>query len=431
MKIRKNVFLLASVCLGFLLTSCEKDETDDDIPADTKPETEKPTVYTTEATLIMAQSAVLNGYYCIEDKKEIIQIGFYLASHSNPSEEDTVIEQELQENGDSLFSCSFTGLDTSRLYYFRAFLVSSQGTTTGEELNFKTKNGRVNLSTIAPVELSASILLSGGEILENGGRDIIETGICWNTSENPSVGDNKIVSQSDSAKFYAEIQGKDGTTIYFRSYAITEDKPFYGNEFSHTFRFIVDKRDEKLYKYIQIGEQFWLADNMAWVPEKLCPADEDCGFWAANNGGQDSVTITSKNDNYKQYGVLYNFDQAMNACPEGWEIPTSYDWQELFDYMKDQGYTKNAGKALKAVDGWEEGGNGTDAFGFNALPTGYRDYVSREIINSGTGTLFWSETANAGEGIHARSLDSDSDESGGYAAYRSDGCTVRCVKSEK
>jgi uncharacterized protein (TIGR02145 family) len=60
-------------------------------------------------------------------------------------------------------------------------------------------------------------------------------------------------------------------------------------------------------------------------------------------------------------------------CPSGWHIPSGADWDILVDYA---GGWKIAGKKLKAKSGWNDNGNGTDDFGFSALPGGYSDLSS-------------------------------------------------------
>lgn len=421
---KQNILILLLLGWGIYFTSCKKENTDNNIPSDA---TKLLSVNTLEATDIMAKSAVLNGLYRINDKAEIISIGFFLASHSFPSENDTVIALKTEEIGDSTFSCTLSGLNNNQVYYYQTFLENSKGTITGDVTQFKTQTGMIKLITLSPVELSAEILLSRGEIQENEGQDIVETGICWSESKNPTINNNKIVSLTDNTTFQVEIEGRDAATYYFRAFALTADEQFYGNQIEHTFHFIIDKRDNKSYKYVEIGEQTWLAENMAWMPE-LCPANEGCGFWPPNNKGEDSITITPNNKNYKQYGVLYSFDEATDACPEGWKLPTHSEWQNLFDFIQEQGYSKNNGKALKSIDAWSNNGNGTDVFGFNALPTGYRDFINQKIMNAGTQTCYWSATPNAGEGVYSRILHSNSDEAQNYVAYRYSGCSVRCIK---
>jgi uncharacterized protein (TIGR02145 family) len=95
--------------------------------------------------------------------------------------------------------------------------------------------------------------------------------------------------------------------------------------------------------------------------------------------------------NCDTYGSLYNWATAMDLpsscdsnsclsqinsphrgiCPSGWHIPNDYDWNVLMDYV---GGSLTAGRYLKATSGWYNNGNGTDEYGFSALPGGHGGY---------------------------------------------------------
>jgi len=115
---------------------------------------------------------------------------------------------------------------------------------------------------------------------------------------------------------------------------------------SNTF---TDPRDGKVYKTVKIGNQVWMAENLAYNAEG-------------------SKCYDNNEANGKKYGRLYDWDTAMESCPEGWHLPSNEEWRTLVDFA---GGEEIAGKKLKAKSGWAEGGDGTDDFGFSALPGGY------------------------------------------------------------
>jgi len=105
-----------------------------------------------------------------------------------------------------------------------------------------------------------------------------------------------------------------------------------------------DPRDGKVYRTVKIGEQVWMAENLAYnAPDSKCYNNDE------SNGSK--------------YGRLYNWNTAMKACPPDWHLPSKDEWQTLVDFA---GGDKIAGKKLKAKNGW----NGTDDFDFFALPGG-------------------------------------------------------------
>lgn len=109
-----------------------------------------------------------------------------------------------------------------------------------------------------------------------------------------------------------------------------------------------DSRDERSYKWIKIGDQTWMAENLSYKPESE-------GWFIYDN----------KEENYNQYGCLYTWETAKNVCPAGWHLPDQNNLRELFTYIG-----RNAGSKLKAKHGWLLNGNGNDQYGFAALPAG-------------------------------------------------------------
>jgi uncharacterized protein (TIGR02145 family) len=90
--------------------------------------------------------------------------------------------------------------------------------------------------------------------------------------------------------------------------------------------------------------------------------------------------------NCNTYGMLYYWATAMalpsncnsstcssqvgtkhkGVCPSGWHIPSDAEWTTLTDFVG-----SSTGIKLKSTSGWNSIGNGTDEFGFSALPGGY------------------------------------------------------------
>jgi uncharacterized protein (TIGR02145 family) len=111
-----------------------------------------------------------------------------------------------------------------------------------------------------------------------------------------------------------------------------------------------DPRDGQSYDIVQIGSQTWMAENMDYeVQGSACPEGDD--------------------RKCSKYGRLYTWDMARTVCPEGWHLPDSADFEKLIASV---GGAEVAGYALKSTSGWFKKGNGSDDYGFNALPAGYR-----------------------------------------------------------
>jgi hypothetical protein len=82
---------------------------------------------------------------------------------------------------------------------------------------------------------SETAMVEGFVIAEGSGLQ--ERGICYSTSENPTIEDNTVVyeGETESAAFTVEISGLDyATTYYARSYGMTSEGVVYGDQISFT-----------------------------------------------------------------------------------------------------------------------------------------------------------------------------------------------------
>jgi len=109
-----------------------------------------------------------------------------------------------------------------------------------------------------------------------------------------------------------------------------------------------------------------------------------------NSNVETSVGISKCYDNNPancaKYGRLYNLEAANYACPQGFHLPSNYEWDAL---LTEVGGFGTAGNKLKAKSGWSEGGNGTDEYGFAALPGGF-GYSSGYFHTVGENGIWWS-----------------------------------------
>ena len=134
---------------------------------------------------------------------------------------------------------------------------------------------------------------------------------------------------------------------------------------------------------------------------------------------------------WQQFGALYNqfAIETGNLCPAGWHVPTFDEWNELIDNV---GGADIAGKELKTTNGWYNEGNGSDRYGFSALPGGYRLKGATFQDNALAG-MWWTATEYY---IYMMSYQSDgamggpmSDEGSFDESMKTMGLSVRCVKN--
>ncbi|MDR0331028.1 MAG: hypothetical protein LBH93_04910, partial [Chitinispirillales bacterium] len=123
------------------------------------------------------------------------------------------------------------------------------------------------------------------------------------------------------------------------------------------------------YRTVKIGGVTWMAENLNIAAE---------GSWCYGNAAS----------NCAKYGRLYTWAAAKTACPNGWHLPDTAEWKNLVDAA---GGKEVAGKKLKSANGWHGDGNGTDDYGFTALPGG--SYYSFGVFGDvGTFSRWWSAT---------------------------------------
>ena len=174
---------------------------------------------------------------------------------------------------------------------------------------------------------------------------------------------------------------------------------------------ITDKRDGKKYRTIKIGQQKWLSENLNY-----------------DDGKGGSKCYENKQDYCAKYGRLYTWDDAMKACPAGWHVPKIKEWWELINYV---GGEAEAGKKFKSTSGWGDDGNGTDEYGFSALPGGFGQSDDGNFYGVSIRGYWWSATEyndlNAWIRYMNYDIDSMGRQGGGKTSYL---FSVRCIEND-
>jgi uncharacterized protein (TIGR02145 family) len=194
---------------------------------------------------------------------------------------------------------------------------------------------------------------------------------------------------------------------------------------THPYGSFTDTRDSMEYKTIVIGTQVWMAQNL-------------------NYNDDTSVCYKEDNSNCDKYGRLYNWAEAMEACPAGWRLPSTSDWDTLMEYVQtnnDSSYASGseasiAGMHLKATCGWssldeQSSGNGLDTYGFAALPGGCYNGNPNSSI-SGNNGCWWSshEDDDINEYAYFRRISYSNDNAYWVSNYKNGWrFSVRCVQN--
>jgi len=199
----------------------------------------------------------------------------------------------------------------------------------------------------------------------------------------------------------------------------------------------VTDEDGNVYNTVLISSQCWLKENLN-IGTRINGSQNQ-----TNNQTIEKYCYDDNESNCGEYGGLYQWDEMMQyttqqgtqgICPNGWHIPTDEEWCTLTIYIdptvncNTTGYSgTHVGCKIKSTSGWYSNGNGSDAYGFSALPGGYRSsYGSFGYVEEGA--YFWSSTEGYSSNAGTRRLRYNRSEVGRDYFGKEGGFSVRCVK---
>lgn len=279
------------------------------------------------------------------------------------------------------------------------------------------------------------------------------------------------------------VKGDKTATVKIASVAVTLTRTV-APPIAETF---TDERDGHVYKYVTIGTQSWMAENLAYLPVINVPktavpiCDEDPLYFVLNYEGTD-LAAAKQTEEYNKYGVLYNWYAAMGqksatgasadaipsgvrgACPAGWHLPSKAEWKVLeefvaaelpgvdgngwydefdtFSWIYESGL-KNVWGALAGKEGWGVTFMGDenpdlkkgpqDTYGLNLIPSGSSSRMEDLYGNwwniTTSSTSFWTtDVQSSGNGYVQYDNMSYRPTYSKFGTNPVIGYSVRCVK---
>ncbi len=180
-----------------------------------------------------------------------------------------------------------------------------------------------------------------------------------------------------------------------------------------------DNRDGQIYKWVKIGNQTWMAENLNYETTN--------SSWFEYSSTYGDI-----------YGRLYALDAALTACPSGWHLPTDDEWKQMeIELGISQSEAEDInwrgtdeGKKMKSTNRWNNNGNGTNSSGFNALPGGYRASGGL-FFNLGNNGIWWTSSSSDDSDTWAlvRKLDYNHAQVYRIYSYATQRFSVRCLKN--
>jgi len=255
-----------------------------------------------------------------------------------------------------------------RGYRFTGWSGGASGTDTSITV---TMNGNMTLTANFVVSYTISFDATGGTVNPRSGT----------TDPN-----GKLDSLPTPTRSGYTFVGWSDTNIHFAGTHITTNTVFTANTVIYAqWQYVsitggTNCTSAETCKKVTIGTQIWMAENLNI------------------EYGEGSLCYGNSPDSCAKYGRLYTWDAAKMACPTGWHLPTNAEWETLVGYV---GGSSVAGNKLKSRSGWNNNGNGTDEYGFSALPGGSytsdhsQPYYSKESFGGAGYSGYWSTASHS------------------------------------
>ena len=167
--------------------------------------------------------------------EEMAAVSLYLSEQENMSDAKVY---ECKMEGKS-FSVEANGLKENKKYHYCYEFDNGyeKKTVYGEQRSFTTLQN-IELPTVTTTNVSnitQTTATSGGNVTSDGGANVTARGVCWSTSQNPTINDNKTSDGSGTGSFTSNLINLNAnTTYYVRAYATNEKGTSYGEQKSFT-----------------------------------------------------------------------------------------------------------------------------------------------------------------------------------------------------
>jgi len=169
-----------------------------------------------------------------------------------------------------------------------------------------------------------------------------------------------------------------------------------------------DPRDGIKYKFVTIGDQVWMAENLNFTTKDS---------WCYNNNKGDCII----------YGRLYNWETALKVCPPGWHLPSNKEWTILTTFLG--GFIVAGGKMKEqGLAHWQAPNTlATNESGFSGLPGGIR-YSDGSFLNITKVSYWWSSDKFSADDSWYRYLDHKNGYFSSFDFDIKDGLSIRCIR---
>lgn len=378
---------------------------------------ELPTVTTADVTDITQNTAVSGGNITDDGGAAVTARGVCWSKDPNPTIDNSFISNG---NGTGSFTIEISGLTSATTYYVRAYATNSEGTSYGEQKTFTTLQ-YIQLPTVTTTivtNVTSTTATSGGNVTDDGGATVTARGVCWSTSPDPTIDDNKTSDGNGTGAFTSQLTNlTHSTTYYIRAYATNSEGTSYGDQ-----KYFSTLSDGMIngHQYVDLG----LSSGLKWATCNVgADSPEDYGNYYA--WGETETKAEYTEDNSDTFGQQLNdisgnaqYDAATANWGGSWRMPTRDEIKELMYNCSWTPETQNG------VDGFKVTGNNGNYIFIPA--SGYRDGSSSYIYGE---CYYWSSTPHQYSNDYSYILYSDYEYQSEDMNYRYRGLTIRPVSN--
>ena len=194
-----------------------------------------PTVIMNPVTNVQSTTATCSGRMTQDNGAAQLERGICWDTLPNPTIAGNHSAASTTGVGD--YTITLTNLTPGTTYYARAYATNVIGTGYSNDVTFTTLTiPTVTTNTVTNITFHSA--MGGGEVLNTGVPAITERGICWSTSQNPTIAgshcaDSLAAGSNGFGTFTTQLSDLAlNTTYYVRAYATNSSGTGYGDQVS-------------------------------------------------------------------------------------------------------------------------------------------------------------------------------------------------------
>lgn len=340
-----------------------------------KPDPEKPTVLTKDVAAVTANTANVIGDVTNDGGAEVTVRGICWSTNEIPViETDAIINSG---SGIGSYKVTIENLTPFTTYYTCAYAINSEGTSYGEIKEFTTKEA-VDIPTVTTnlvSDITETSVICGGNVVSDGGAEVSLRGLCWSTTDNPTIEDDLSMGGGSGVGSFEMVVDNltPNTKYYIRAYAVNSQGTSYGEEVVFTTIDGTPPTSGSIngYEWVDLG----LASGTKWATHNVgATTPEEYGDLYA--WGEIETKTEYTKDNSVTHGVSMTdisgnptYDVARNKWGSTWRMPKKNELEELYEdcewARKENGYkvTGPNGKSIFLPAAGRHDWNGLEGVG--------------------------------------------------------------------